>query len=189
MSPTATLHGMPLLRGRIRTALALAITLVATVASSTAWGQTLTVALYPYVPRTAQFETSIRAAWALVQPNVQLNFINDLGVWDGGYNTDPPQQADIYVFDAMYFEDFRARGLLEAMDPAEIQNAGDFLGYARDAVVVNGKYYAVPQLGCANILFYNVNDAAIANATTLGQLQSTVNQCTYTSEIPPDRAD
>ncbi|MDO8534332.1 MAG: thiamine pyridinylase, partial [Xanthobacteraceae bacterium] len=177
----------PFLRRRIRAALAVAIVLLATVASPAAWAQSLTVALYPYVPRPSQFEMAIRAAWMQVQPNVQLNFINDLKVWDGGYNTDPPPQADIYVFDAMYLEDFRTRGLLVSMAPSEVQNAGDFLAYARDAVIVNGNYSAIPQLGCANILFYNINDTAIANATTLGQLQSALNQCTYTSEIPPDR--
>ena len=187
MLPMATPYAVPLLRGWIRATLAIAIVLVAVVASSAPRAQTLNVALYPYVPRPRQFETTIRAAWMQVQPNVQLNFINDTNVWDGGYNTDPPPQTDIYVFDAMYFEDFRARGLLVAMAPSEIQNADDFLAYARNAVIVDGKYYAIPQLGCANILFYNVNDPAVANATTLGQLQSTLNQCTYTSEIPPDR--
>jgi thiamine pyridinylase len=87
----------------------------------------------------------------------------------------------------MYFEQFRANGLLVAMAPSEIQNADDFLPYARNAVVVDGNYYAVPQLGCANILFYNVNDTALATATTLTQVQSALHQCTYTSEIPPDR--
>ena len=169
----------------IRAALAVAIILVW--AAPAAWAQSLTVALYPYVPRAAQFEAAIRASWTQVQPTVQLNFINDLKVWDGGYNTDPPTDADVYVFDAMYFEDFRARGLLVSMAPSEIQNAADFLSYARDAVIVGGNYYAIPQLGCANILFYNVNDTAVANASTIGQLQSSLHQCTYTSEIPPDR--
>jgi thiamine pyridinylase len=141
----------------------------------------------PYLPRPSQFESAIRAAWIKVQPNVELNFINNLSVWDGGYNTDPPPQADIYVFDAMYFEDFRARGLLLAMAPSEIQNADDFLEYARNSVIVDGNYYAIPQLGCANMMFYNAADIAIANATTLGQLNTTLNHCTYTSEIPPDR--
>lgn len=147
----------------------------------------LTVALYPYVPRIDQFETAIRTAWAQVQPNVQLTFINDMNVWDGGYNTNPPANADVFVFDAMYFEQFRAGDYLVSMAPNEIQNAADFLAYARDAVIVNNNYYAIPQLGCANILFYNVNDAPVANATTLGQLQGALNQCTYTSEIPPDK--
>src|SRR5262249_37871846 len=126
-------------------------------------------------------------AWQQVQPGVQLNFINNLSVWDGGYNLDPPASADVYVFDAMFFDQFRANNFLVSMAPNEVQDAADFLPYARNAVMVSGNYYAIPQLGCGNFLFYNVNDQAIANATTLGQLQSALNQCTYTSEIPPDR--
>jgi thiamine pyridinylase len=184
MLSVATTKNVIGVRGWICSALAIMFILVG---SSGAWAQGLTVALYPYVPRPSQFESAIRAAWMKVQPNVQLNFINNLSVWDGGYNTDPPPQADIYVFDAMYFEDFRTRGLLLAMSPSEIQNADDFLEYARNSVIVNGNYYAIPQLGCANMLFYNAADTAIANATTLGQLNTTLNRCTYTSEIPPDR--
>jgi thiamine pyridinylase len=176
------------LNGRIRRALlGFALALAWVLLPNLAFAQTLTVALYPYVPRIDQFETAIRQAWQQVQPNVSLNFINDLNIWDGGYDKDPPAQADVYVFDAMYFEQFRANNFLVAMSPSEIENASDFLSYARDAVLVNGNYYAIPQLGCANILFYNVNDAPVANASTLSQLKGALNQCTYTSEIPPDR--
>jgi thiamine pyridinylase len=171
----------------VASAVVTAIALLLPGAQTRAQTQTLTVALYPYVPRMAQFETAITAAWRQVQPNVQLNFINDSAVWDGGYDKDPPAQADVYVFDAMYFEQFRTNNYLVAMAPNEIQNPGDFLSYARDAMIVGGNYYAIPQLGCANILFYNVNDAPVANATTIGQLQGALKQCTFTSEIPPDR--
>ncbi len=170
-----------------RALLVVVIALASVLFSTVAFAQTLTVALYPYVPRIDQFETAIRQAWQQVQPGVPLNFIDDLNVWDGGYDKDPPAQADVYVFDAMYFEQFRANNFLVAMAPNEIQNAADFLSYARDAVIVSGNYYAIPQLGCANILFYNVNDAPVANAGTLSQLKGALNQCTYTSEIPPDR--
>lgn len=184
----ATTNRLPLWRSLSHIAHVLTVALFAVVASPAAWAQSsLTVALYPYVPRPAQFETVIRAAWAQVQPSVQLNFINDLSIWDGGYDKNPPAQADVYVFDTMYFEQFRANNYLASMAPNEILNAADFLSYARDAVIVGGNYYAIPQLGCANILFYNVNDAPVANATTLGQLQTALNQCTFTSEIPPDR--
>ena len=39
--------------------------------------QTLTVALYPYVPRVDQFESAIRQAWRKVHPTVGLDFIKD----------------------------------------------------------------------------------------------------------------
>lgn len=170
-----------------RALLALSIILASALFSATSFAESLTVALYPYVPRISQFETAISEAWTKVQPNVPLNFINNPAVWDGGYNIDPPPQADVFVFDAMYFEQFRANNFLVSMAPNEIANAADFLPYARDAVIVDGNYYAIPQLGCANILFYNANDQEIANATTLTELQGTLKQCTYTSEIPPDR--
>jgi thiamine pyridinylase len=183
MSVASTFGFGPIRRWLIALAITGAMAIVATASRA----ETLTVALYPYVPRIQQFQTAIQQAWQQVQPNVQLNFINDLNVWDGGYDKDPPAQADVYVFDAMFFEQFRANNFLVSMAPNEIVNAADFLSYASDAVTVNGTYYAIPQLGCANILFYNSNDAPVANATTLGQLQTALNQCTFTSEIPPDR--
>ena len=172
------------IRGLSIIAFALALTIVA----PAAWAQqvSLKAALYPYVPRPAQFEAAISAAWAKVQPNVKLSFISS-NDWDGGYEKNPPDDADVFVFDVMYFEQFRAAGYLNAMTASEVQNNADFLPYARDAVMAGGSYYAIPQLGCANILFYNVNDTAVASATTIAQLQSALNQCTYTSKIPPDR--
>lgn len=160
----------------------LAIVVLALSVSSAAWAQTLTVALYPYVPRMDQFKAAIGAAWARVDPNVPLNFV----AWDGGYNTDPPDNIDVFVFDAMYFEYFVDKGLLAAIEPSEVQNADDFLPYARTAVMHGDKYYAIPQLGCANILFYRTADTPVRNATTLGGLKHALGQCTYTSEIPPD---
>lgn len=151
-----------------------------------ATGQTLTVALYPYVPRQAQFVSAITTAWASVQPNVTLTFL-DASKWDGGYKIDPPTDADVYVFDAMFFEYFRAKGWLEAMEPAEIANADDFVQYAKAGVQSGGKYYAIPQLGCASILFYQKSDTALDNASTLSEVKDALSQCTYTSAIPPDR--
>jgi thiamine pyridinylase len=170
-----------------RSCATLALALTVASASTASLAQSLTVALYPYVPRIDQFQSAITTAWQQVQPNVPLTFINDMTVWDGGYNTNPPAQADVFVFDAMFFDQFRAQNNLDAMAPNEVQNAADFLAYARDAVIVNNTYYAIPQLGCANILFYDTNDQPVANATTLGQLQTALNQCTFTSKIPPDR--
>src|SRR5215210_1592510 len=152
-----------------------------------ATGQTLIVALYPYVPRQAQFVSAITTAWASVQPNVTLTFLDDEKQWDGGYKTEPPANADVYVFDAMFFEYFRAQGWLEAMEPAEIANADDFVQYAKVGVQSDGKYYAIPQLGCASMLFYQKSDTALDNASTLSEVTDALSQCTYTSEIPPDR--
>lgn len=154
-------------------------------ATATNGPQSLTVGLYPYVPRLDQFQTAIRQQWALVEPGVSLNFLTE-EQWDGGYSDDPPQDADVYVFDGMFFEYFRAQGWLEPLAAGEIQNLGDFIDYAISGVKVENQFYAIPLLGCANILFYQKSDAALANATTLSEVHNALSQCTYTSEIPPD---
>jgi thiamine pyridinylase len=146
----------------------------------------LTVGLYPYVPRVEQFQAAVTAEWSKVQPDVQLHFLT-FDEWDGGYTTNPPAGADVYVFDALFFESYRQQGLMEPLAAGEISNIDDFLPYALEGVKANGQFYAIPQLGCANLLIYDRRDTPITNATTIDQLTNTLKQCTYTSQIPPDR--
>ncbi|MES1242720.1 MAG: thiamine pyridinylase [Acidobacteriota bacterium] len=145
----------------------------------------LTVGLYPYVPRLAQFQQAIQDAWSQVQPGVSLNFLSP-SQWDGGYSNDPSTDTDVFVFDAMYFEYFRNQGWLEPLQPDEVQGLSDFVPYALQGVQVSGLYYAIPQLGCANLLFYQESDSELAQANTLTQVNNILSQCTYTSTIPPD---
>ena len=146
----------------------------------------LKVGLYPYVPRPEQFQTAIQSEWKKIQPDIPLTFIS-VEDWDGGYSKDPPSDADVYVFDAMFFDYFRSQDLLEPMQASEIKALDDFVQYAIDGVQVDGTYYAIPQLGCANILFFQKEDAAVANAMNLDEINNALCSCTYTSEIPPDR--
>ncbi len=175
--------------------LRVSLTIILTVAISPFEGLTgsasanethLTVALYPYVPRFEQFQTAIQTEWDKVQPGVTLNFLPS-SEWDGGYSDNPPANVDVYVFDGMFFDYFLSQKWLEAMQASEISNLNDFVGYAIEGVKVGEQYYALPQLGCANILFYEKNDGELAKATKLSEINSTLSQCTYTSEIPPDQ--
>lgn len=144
---------------------------------------TLKVGLYPYVPRIEQFQTAITAQWKAIEPNVTLEFDTS---WDGGYESPPPADLDVFVFDAIMFENFRINGYLEAMKASEIKNLDDFVDYAIKGVESNGNYYAIPQLGCTNILFYKKDDTKIANAKSIEELKLELKTCTYTSQIPPD---
>jgi len=164
-----------------------AVTPVSTAETAAAGAETtLVVALYPYVPRPEQFQTAITEAWTQVQPDVPLSFV-PAEDWDGGYSDNPPANADVYVFDAMFFEYFRSQNWLEPLSAGEIENLDDFAAYAIDGVEVDGQYYAIPQLGCGNIFFFLKGDQPLADATTLDEVEDALGQCTYTSEIPPDR--
>jgi thiamine pyridinylase len=87
----------------------------------------------------------------------------------------------------MFFDYFLSQQWLEPLSANEIDDPADYLPYATAGVQSGGFYYAIPQLGCTNILFYLKSDAQLAAATTLSQVQAALGQCSYTSDIPPDR--
>lgn len=151
-----------------------------------ALAETLQVALYPWVPDMARFKQAVRSEWVRLHPDVALNFIEG-DIWDGGYDKQPPAEADVFVFDAMYLEYFRSQHWLEPLAEGEIADRADFFPYAIQGVQSGGQYYGIPQLGCASVLFYRADDEALSRAKTLSEMKQTLAQCTYSSEIPPDR--
>lgn len=153
---------------------------------ATALAESLTVGLYPYVPRLQQFQDAVKQAWSEVEPTVELHFLST-SQWDGGYDMNPPASADVFVFDAMFLNYFREQGYLTTIAENEISDLSDFLPYALDGVKTSSGYSAIPLLGCTNILFYQKTDTAVANADTLDELDAVLGQCSYTSQIPPDR--
>jgi thiamine pyridinylase len=146
----------------------------------------LVVGLYPYVPRIGQFQDALKAAWAGRHPDIPLQFLSP-DQWDGGYDMNPPPNADVFVFDAMFMDYLINAQALEPLAAAEIDNLNDFIPYAIAGVQYGSSYYAIPQLGCTNILFYLKSDGQLAAARTLSDVKAALGQCAYTSQIPPDR--
>ena len=140
----------------------------------------LNVALYPYVPRLDQFKTVITAAWAQQMPNVTLNYVD----WDC-YSQDPPKDLDVFVFDGIFLDHFVSNRFLSPLKPEEIESPDDFLPYALRDSKVGGVNYAIPQIGCGNILFYRRGDTALAAANTLSQINKALGQCSNDSIPPP----
>ena len=147
--------------------------------------QELVLGLYPYVPRFEQFQESIQEKWQKIEPKVALKVLSP-EEWDGGYDLDPPDYADVYVFDALFLNYFKSKGFLLPLESPEVEHQEDFLNYAKVGVQLNGNFYAIPQLGCTNMLFYRQQDTALKNAKNLTDIYQAVGQCSYTSKIPPD---
>lgn len=144
---------------------------------------TLRVGLYPYVPRVSQFQAAISAAWKQLQPRVALQFV----YWDGGYGQLPSADLDVFVFDAMFLDDFRERGLLRGVRPAELLKPNDFLPYTLRDVMVERQYHGIPMLGGAEFLIYRKGDEDLEQITTLSQLVNALGTCSYSSPGPPEQ--
>jgi len=150
---------------------------------STAYAQqTLTVGLYPDVPRIEQFKSVIEAEWAKIEPNVSITWDDS---WGGGYEANPPSTLDVYVFDTLYLTYFDTQGLLHHIPKSKIDDYDDFLDYAKTGVSTGDDILGVPQLGCTTVLFYRSDDQPMANATTLDDVVKALNTCTYYPEAPP----
>ena len=142
--------------------------------------QAINIALYPYVPRLDQFKQVISAAWAQQSPTVPLNYVD----WDC-YSQDPPSDLEVFGFDGIFLDYFVSKGFLSALRPGEIENPGDFLPYALNDSKINNINYGIPQIGCGDILFYRKGDAALAQASTLSQVNQALGQCSVDSIPPP----
>ena len=150
---------------------------------SVALAASLKVALYPYVPRIDQFQTVISEKWKSVQPDVQITWAKG---WDGGYANNPRDDYDLFVFDATYLTYFKNQGWLMKLKKSDINDFDDFLPFAINGMFKDGKYWAIPQLGCTEYLIYKKDDMSLASASTMSEVVTALKRCTYHGNIPPE---
>lgn len=132
------------------------------------YNDTITVALYPYVPRINQFKDVLKEMWRIKNPTCYIKFVD----WDC-YSGTPNDSLDIFVFDNIFMSEYIANGLLLEIPKEKINKFDDFLPYSLLGVKdsINGrKYYGIPQIGCTNMLFYQKNDLQLANAKGITEI-------------------
>ncbi|RDU22245.1 thiamine pyridinylase [Anaerosacchariphilus polymeriproducens] len=139
----------------------------------------LNVALYGYVPDLERFKNALEEKWKKVEPQVDLNFVS----WDC-YESDPPQNLDVFVFDAIYLSHFVEKEYLTPLDPNVIENRSDILPFALDGCTVNGKIYAIPQIVCTNLLYTRAGDNTLDHVSTVPELYQAIGARQSTGLIP-----
>ncbi len=152
--------------------------------SSSVFAKSLKVALYPYVPRVEQFKQVITKAWAETHTE-PIEWVTDYKKWDGGYGIDPSPDYDLFVFDAMFLNQFNAQGYLHKIPKAQVDNFSDFLPWAAAGIASGDNVLGLPQLGCTTVLFYHSDNTALAQAQTLSEVVKTLGTCTFYDQIPP----
>ncbi|MCR6113246.1 thiamine pyridinylase [Salipaludibacillus agaradhaerens] len=139
----------------------------------------LTVALYPYVPDLERFEKAVAEEWATVQPDVALNFVD----WDG-YSSDPYEDLDVFVFDAIYLSHFIEEDYLMPLTHDDIDESTDILSFALDGVTVNDHVYAIPQIVCTNLLYTRADDSSLSEVSSVPELYQKVGPRQSSGIIP-----
>jgi len=145
-------------------------------------GEKLTVAIYPYLPRSDQFISVLLENWNKLNTGIELQFVDY-----NCYESDPPDSLDVFVFDGIYYNYFISKNFLQPLLLNEIQNWDGFMDYAKDAVQTNDKIYGLPYLGCSDVYFYRRSDMGLRLSSKDGieALYSVMGDCSDPSNPQP----
>lgn len=151
----------------------------------------ITAGVYPYVPDMNAFTSSICSAWQNSGQTEKLYLIANENIWDGGYSSDPVYTngsgtqvpIDVFVFDAMYLDYWKTKTTPIPAD--QISDQSDFVSYAEVALTLqDGSMYALPMLGCTNIMYYRNGDVGMEGVTTFSEFLSVNPAGVYISPVP-----
>lgn len=131
----------------------------------------LTAAIFKYIPDPVRFETAIREEWNRRHPDIALKFVD----WDC-YDQEIPNDIDVFIFDAIYLDHYIKQGALLPIHEEEIENKDDLIPYALNAAAVDGVLYAVPQFLCTNLLYTRKNDTDLADANDIDNLYQVIGE-------------
>ena len=134
-------------------------------AAAEAGTQTVSVAVYPYIPDRELFVRVLTQQWEALEPEVSLSFVE----WDC-YEDPYPQQIDVMMFDAMFTTYLAENGYIQPIREEDLQDRDGILPFAVEGAYHNGELYGVPYLVCADFLVHRTDDAQMAAVRNMKEL-------------------
>ena len=126
---------------------------------------TLTYAVFPYLPDIEYYQELIEERWAKLEPDIELVRAN----WDCYYD-DKPEGIDVVMYDAVMRDTFVNAGWIEPIDPKAVQESEDIYAFALEGLTVQDKLYGIPVFLCGNFLIYDRDYRAFAAAERITDL-------------------
>ncbi len=125
----------------------------------------LTYAVYPYLPDAGYYQELIEQRWAEIEPDIRLIRAE----WDC-YEDGVPEGIDVIMYDAEGRDRLIGAGWLQPIDPSRIQEIDDIYPFALEGLTVDGKLYGIPVFLCGNFLIYDISCGILAGAEHLTDL-------------------
>lgn len=134
-------------------------------AAPAAEGQSLSVAVYPYIPDMQLFREILTRQWEVLEPDVALNFVE----WDC-YEQPDPAQIDIIMYDAMFASYLAEGGFIQPIEEDAIVDKDGILAFAVEGARHEDRIYGIPYLVCSDFLIYHADDEEMAAVENMKQL-------------------
>ncbi|MBF0407460.1 MAG: hypothetical protein HQM10_08900 [Candidatus Riflebacteria bacterium] len=120
----------------------------------------LRVALYPYVPQSAEMYWKLETEFEDLHPDIDLRYV-ELGVeYYSGQLLEAVRtsRADVFEVDTIFLRDLVDEKLIQEL-PADVLSPKDtFLQFACDSSMIDGKIYGVPHWLCGDLIFFRKDD-------------------------------
>jgi len=142
----------------------------------------LTYAVFPYLPDPGYYMELIERRWAEVEPDIQLVRAR----WDC-YTDGKPDGIDVVMYDAVMQDTLIQAGWIQPVSPDRVRDAGDLFPFALDGLTVDGRLYGIPVFLCGNFLIYDTTCQALAEAEHLTDLSGESDMLVVNSENPLNR--
>ena len=131
----------------------------------------LTLALYPYVPDLSRFKSVISEEWEKHHPEVHLEFSD----WDC-YSGTLPENADVFVYDAVYMNNYLKQGKLLPLTKNDVKNIDDIFPFVMDACTIDDVIYAVPEFLCSEFLYTRKSDTEMNDIGNIRELYDVIGE-------------
>jgi len=134
---------------------------------------TISVAVYPYIPDVALFEEILTSYWAAIEPDVKLEFVE----WDC-YMNGEPAGIDVLMYDALFTSYLVENNYIQSIEYSDIQNGNEkrIVPFAMEGAVENGTLYGIPFFVCSNFLIHKADDAELAEIENFADMYEVVSK-------------
>lgn len=142
----------------------------------------LTYAVFPYLPDPVYYREIIERRWAEVEPGIQLVRAE----WDC-YTDGAPKGIDVVMFDAVMLDSLVDAGWIQPIDPNAARDSGDIFPFALEGLTAEGGLYGIPVFLCGNFLIYDQGCGALDTAEHITDLADLSEILVVNSENPVNR--
>lgn len=144
--------------------------------------ESLSYAVFPYLPDPAYYQELIERRWAELEPDIPLIRAD----WNC-YTDGKPDGIDVVMVDAVRRDALIAAGWIQPVSRAMVQDAGDLFPFALEGFTVEDELYGIPVFLCGNFLIYDTACQALAEAEHLTDLAGDNELLVVNAENPLNR--
>ncbi len=170
------------MKKRLMAVVLLAVLLFCAPAGGEEPADTLTYAVYPYLPDAAYYRELIEARWAELEPGIRLVRAE----WNC-YHDAAPEGIDVVMYDASERDRLIADGWIRPISPEAVWEPEDIYPFALEGVTAEGGLYGIPVFLCGNFLIYDREWEALAAAEHLTDLADEIEILVVNSDARSNR--